>query len=233
MSGIRAAALSVRADRLVLTGRPCCTVLADLGTAPKLMPWCRLMMPPNSLHSALQTAKRPLSRFARSSDAVIVALLVLTVLATVPDNRRLGSTLQVVLPLIALGCAATQGKTVESLGRFAVLEAGVKGVKYLLGATPVGQRPDGGDEGFPSGHTAVATFGAVQTIKECAALHPVTKAAVVAAAALTGGSRIESGRHNLWQTMAGAFWGWAVATLHLAGFRGAIRRIGRIRGRHA
>lgn len=163
---------------------------------------------------------------------MIAVLLVLTVLATVPDNRRLGSNLQFVLPLIALGCAATRGKTVESLGRFVVLQAGIKGPKHVLGDSPISQRPDGGDRGFPSGHTAVATFGAVQAIKHCAALHPVTRAATVAAAAFVGGSRIESGRHSLWQAMSGAVWGWVIACVPFAGLRGAGRWMRKIRSRH-
>jgi membrane-associated phospholipid phosphatase len=173
-----------------------------------------------------------LRRFGTSADAVIAVLLALTVLATVPDNRRIGSALQVALPLIALGCAATRGKAVESLGRFAGLQVGVKGSKELLGDAMISQRPDGGNRGFPSGHTAVATFGAAQVIRHCAPLHPVTKAAAVAAAAFTGGSRIESGRHSLWQAMAGAVWGWAIACLPLGGIRGAGRWISRVRGRH-
>jgi membrane-associated phospholipid phosphatase len=189
-------------------------------------------MPPNPLRSALQSATWPMRRFVTSADAVIVVLLVLTVLATVPDNRRMGSALQVVLPLMALGCAAARGMAVESLGRFAVLQVGVKGPKHLLGESQVSQRPEGGNNGFPSGHTAVATFGAVQMIRHCAVLHPVTNAAAVAAAAFTGGSRIESGRHTLWQTTAGAIWGWAVASFPLAGFRGASRWVRRVRGRH-
>jgi membrane-associated phospholipid phosphatase len=171
-------------------------------------------------------------RIAQRTDAVIVGLLVLAVLVTVPDNRRLGSALQVVLPLVALGCAASRGETVGTVGRFVVLQVGIKGPKSLIGESGISQRPDGGNRGFPSGHTAVATFGAVQTLKHCAALHPVTRAAAVAAAAVTGGSRIESGRHSLWQTLAGAMWGWAVASLPLAGLKGAGRWIHRRRGRH-
>jgi membrane-associated phospholipid phosphatase len=72
----------------------------------------------------------------------------------------------------------------------------------------------------------------MQTIKQCAALHPVTNAAVIAAAAVTGGSRIESGRHSLWQAMAGAVWGWAIACLPLAGLRDAGRRMRRAWGSH-
>lgn len=209
----------------------CSTAMRGLRTALPICPGARTMMPTNPLRFALQSAGRRLRRFARSADAVIVVLLVLTVLATVPDNRRLGGALQVVLPLVALGCAATRGKAVESLGRFAVLQIGLKGSKHLLGESPISQRPDGGNRGFPSGHTAVATFGAVQMIRHCAALHPVTNAAAVAAAAFTGGSRIEAGRHSLWQTMAGAIWGWAVASLPLAGVRGAGRWLRRVRGR--
>lgn len=190
------------------------------------------MMPPDPPRSALKTATRPMRRIAQRTDAVIVGLLVLAVLVTVPDNRRLGSALQVVLPLVALGCAASRGETVGTVGRFVVLQVGIKGPKSLIGESGISQRPDGGNRGFPSGHTAVATFGAVQTLKHCAALHPVTRAAAVAAAAVTGGSRIESGRHSLWQTLAGAMWGWAVASLPLAGLKGAGRWIHRRRGRH-
>lgn len=186
----------------------------------------------NPLKFALQTVGRAQRRLAERTDAVIAVLLVLTVLVTFPDNRRLGSALQVVLPLIALGCAATRGETVESLGRFFVLQIGIKGPKYLIGESPISQRPDGGQKGFPSGHTAVATFGAAQMIRHCSTLHPVTRAAGVAAAAFTGGSRIESGRHSLWQTMAGAIWGWAIACLPLAGLKGAGRWMRKVRGRH-
>lgn len=201
-------------------------------TAQRFCAGARPMMLPNPLQAALQAAGPPLRRLAERTDAVIAVVLVLTVLVTVPDNRRLGSALQVVLPLVALGCAATRGETVNSLGRFAVLQAGIKGPKYLIGESPISQRPDGGDRGFPSGHTAVATFGAVQVIRHCAALHPVTRAVVVAAAAFTGGSRIESGRHSLWQTLAGALWGWAIACLPLAGLRRAGRWMRKLRGRH-
>jgi membrane-associated phospholipid phosphatase len=190
------------------------------------------MMLPKPVQSALQTAGRPLRRLAERTDAVVAVLLLVTVLVTAPDNRRVGSALQIVLPLIALGCAAARGETVETMGRFVVLEIGIKVPKYLIGDRPISQRPDGGDNGFPSGHTAVATFGAVQTIKHCAALHPVTRAAAIATAAFTGGSRIESGRHSLWQAVAGGVWGWAIACLPLAGLKGSGRWMRKVRGRH-
>jgi membrane-associated phospholipid phosphatase len=115
-------------------------------------------------------------RLVERTNAVIAFLPVLTVLAIVPDNRRPGDALQIVFPGIALGCAAARGKTVESLGRFVVLPAGIRGPKHVPGDSPISQRPDGGDRGFPSGHAAVATFGAVQLLQHCAALDPVTRA---------------------------------------------------------
>jgi membrane-associated phospholipid phosphatase len=190
------------------------------------------MLPTNPLRSAVRSDSRPLHRFIRRTDAVIIVVLALTVLATVPDNRRMGSALQVVLPLVALGCATTRGKAVENLGRFVALQGGVKGSKHLFGENTISRRPNGGDKGFPSGHTAVATFGAIQLVKHCAPLHPVTNAVAIAAAAFTGGSRIESGRHSLWQTMAGAIWGWAIACVPLAALRNAGRRISQGRGHH-
>lgn len=190
------------------------------------------MMPTNPFRSAWQTAARLMRRLVRGTDAIVLVLLALTVAVTLPDNRRLGDALQVVLPLVALGCAATRGEAVGVLGRFVVLQVGIKGPKYLLVESPISRRPDGGGKGFPSGHTAAATFGALQTIKQCAALHPVTHGVAIMAAAITGGSRIESGRHSLWQVTAGAIWGWAIASLPMAGLRGAGRWIGRVWRRH-
>lgn len=142
---------------------------------------------------------------------VIGVVLALTVLTTVPNNQRLGDALQVVLPLAALACAAAQGEGLVILGRYVVLEVGIKTPKLTLGDHPMNLRPDGGGRGFPSGHTAAATFGAVHLLHHCSRLHPVTKGAALLGAAFTGGSRIEAGRHTLWQTIAGALWGWVVA----------------------
>jgi membrane-associated phospholipid phosphatase len=149
--------------------------------------------------------RRPLA------NGLIAGVLVLTVLTTLPDNRRSGDALQVVLPLAALVCASAQGEVPAILGRYVVLEVGIKGPKYLLGDHPINQRPDGGGRGFPSGHTAAATFGAAHLLNHCAGLHPATKGIVLLGAAFTGGSRIEAGRHTLWQTVAGALWGWGIA----------------------
>lgn len=148
-----------------------------------------------------------------SINNVTGAVIILTVLTMIPDNRRLGDALQVVLPLAALACAAAQGEGLAILGRYVVLEVGIKTPKLTLGDHPMNMRPDGGGRGFPSGHTAAATFGAVHLLHHCARLHPATKGLALLGAAFTGGSRIEAGRHTLWQTIAGALWGWAVAVV--------------------
>lgn len=160
----------------------------------------------------------------RGADFAIAAALGLCVVATVPDTQRLGDRFQFVLPLIAAGCAAASGEFPSLLGRYLILEVGIKVPKYTLGDIPANIRPDGGKFGFPSGHTAVATFGAVDLVKNCARIHPSTKGALLLAAAFTGGSRIESGRHSLWQTMAGAVWGWIAAVLPWSLFKGLRKR---------
>jgi membrane-associated phospholipid phosphatase len=149
----------------------------------------------------------------RHRDVVVVTLLALSVAVAVPDTRRIGDTLQVVLPLMALGCAAAKGEAGPLVGRYLVLEAGIKIPKAALGDAPVNRRPDGGGRGFPSGHTAAATFGAAHLIVQCVGAHPGVRGALLLGAAFTGGSRIEAGRHTLWQTTAGALWGWAAAVL--------------------
>lgn len=161
----------------------------------------------------------------RGADAAIAAVLCLCVAATVPDTQRLGDRLQVVLPLMAAGCSLANGEFPSLLGRYLLLEAGIKLPKFALGDHTLNQRPDGGRMGFPSGHTAAAAFGATALITSCGRLHPVTKGALILAAAFTGGSRIEAGRHTLWQTTAGAVWGWAVAVLPFSLFRRLRKRL--------
>lgn len=156
-------------------------------------------------------------------NGVIASVLIVTVLTTVPDNRRLGDALQVVLPLAALACAAAQGKAKAVLGRYVVLEVGINAPKLALGDAPMNQRPNDDTQGFPSGHAAVATFGAAHLLRHCAGLHPATKGLALLGAAFTGGSRIESRHHTLWQTTVGAVWGWLAALVPFS-ILGRLRR---------
>ena len=149
----------------------------------------------------------------QAPNTVVFCVLGISILSTAPDNRRLGDVLQIAMPVAALVCASVQGSTKAFLGRYLILEVGIKTPKLTLGAHPVNRRPDGGRQGFPSGHTAAATFGAVHLLLHCAGLHPLAKGALVLAASFTGSSRIEAQRHTAWQVVAGTFWGWVAALL--------------------
>jgi membrane-associated phospholipid phosphatase len=153
----------------------------------------------------------------------IVAALALAIATTVPDARRMGTALHLVLPAAALACGAVQGHVIGFLGRFAALGVGIHLPKRSLGDHPVNLRPDGDSRGFPSAHTAAATFGAVHLVYHCAGLHPGIKGLVLMAAGIAGGSRIETDRHTLWQTIAGAALGWGMAVLSLRLLRCLVR----------
>lgn len=138
---------------------------------------------------------------------IIFAVLGLIAVTTAPNVEKLGDRYQVALPLLALGCEVVNGSGVEYLGRYAVMFVGLHGTKQALGNTPINHRPNGGLEGFPSGHTATATFGAASLMQSCVTGAPVAQVVVALAAAYTGGSRIETHWHTLFQVMAGAIWG--------------------------
>lgn len=154
----------------------------------------------------------------RWRNPLILAVLALTVLLTEPLAERYGDRFQVVLPVLTLGCTFLTGGTGEYVLRFLVLEAAVHGTKAALADAPLNQRPRGGLEGFPSGHTAAATFGASALVHDCIAGSPVTKAAVILSAGFTGASRIEARAHNIWQVLAGVLVGWLVERLFRRGF---------------
>jgi len=153
---------------------------------------------------------------------LVVGVLGLTVLLTPPVAERYGDRLQVALPLLGLGCAALTGGVVEYTTRFVILEGGVHGTKAAMSQHPWNKRPNGGYSGFPSGHTAAASFGASALVHECISGSPLAKAVVVVAAGFVGASRIDAGAHTIWQVLAGVLYGYA--TERLLRKHGPLRR---------
>ena len=141
---------------------------------------------------------------------VVLVLLAAALVATERRAVRYGDNLQLALPLIAWGCAATSGGGRELFVRFAVLMGVTHGTKAALGDAPLNIRPNGRGDGFPSGHTAAAAFGASALVHQCIASSPVGQALVVIAAGFVGASRIEAGKHTIWQVLAGALLGWGM-----------------------
>lgn len=139
---------------------------------------------------------------------VILAAIALVCTASL-RAERLGDNFQIVLPVLALGCQAANGKGAEYMLRYAVLFTGIHGTKRLLGDAPINVRPSGSLQGMPSGHTATAVFGASTLINECVGGNLWLRTAVIVAAGFTGASRIEAGAHTIWQVLAGVLWGLA------------------------
>ena len=160
---------------------------------------------------------------------LLAAMLLVLALIGGHDVRRTGGLVQVALPAMGLGCAGIQGQAVAYLGRYLVLEAGIKVPKIELGDRPFSRRPDGGDGGFPSGHTAAASFGAAGLMRTCLASSPFGQFLAVMAAGFTGGSRIEARRHTLWQVLAGAVWGWVVQIIAVQRIMQVFRLLWRVR----
>jgi len=138
----------------------------------------------------------------------IFAALILTFAISPKSVEKLGTSYQIALPVIALGCSLTNGQALDFGIRYLAQLAVVQGSKFGLGQSAINQRPNGGSHGMPSGHTATAVFGASNLVHECLAASPWTKGAVLLSAGFVGGSRIEAKAHDIWQVMAGALVGW-------------------------
>lgn len=152
-------------------------------------------------------------------------LLIVLVIGAVSawQPRLIGDKLQVALPVAGLACALAQGHGVQYTGRYLLLELGIKGPKFGLGEAEINRRPDGGYLGFPSGHTAAASFGATALVMGCLQGNPGAQAIAIIAAGFTGASRIVSDKHTIWQVLAGATWGFVAVGLQLAAYDRGVR----------
>ena len=164
-------------------------------------------------------------KFARC--VIVVLALALVAAASGFAPRRIGDRLQIALPLAGLGCALATGQAGGYLLRFTGLELALYSSKETLGDAAINTRPDGSLHGFPSGHTAAATFGAAALASTCLRASPSASAAVYLASGFTGTSRVLAERHTPLQVFAGALLGWLIQVLPFAG----LRRLRRVRRR--
>ena len=154
--------------------------------------------------------------------ALVAVFLILSLVATERRAEPYGDTLQVVLPLAALACSMVNGDALEYTGRYVAMWVTVRLSKLGFDG-PFAARPHGGEEGFPSAHSASAAFGASALVFSCLGDAPALKTAVVFAAAFTAASRMEVNAHDIWQVLAGGLWGVL--------FERALRRPGPLRSR--
>ncbi|TFG95766.1 phosphatase PAP2 family protein [Candidatus Thorarchaeota archaeon] len=118
--------------------------------------------------------------------------------------QRIGDILQYALPWTALAAVAFTGKAELAwtwlYGCLASILI-VHTLKTLSNYTPFGERPDGGKNSFPSGHTAGAFLGASFLLFS---FGPVVAAVPFVLAALTGLSRVLAKKHWWRDVIAGS-----------------------------
>ncbi|MEO0989379.1 MAG: phosphatase PAP2 family protein [Pseudomonadota bacterium] len=179
-------------------------------------------------HESVETAVRaprwskPLRRIGL---VAFLALLLFVSSVSKFDPEKMGDNHQIFLPLLGFGCAIAEGQGLRYFGRYLLLETLIKGPKFALGDHPINIRPTGGDQGFPSGHTAAAAFGATALVQTCLKDSRWAQGAAIVTAGFVGSSRIEAGKHTIWQVLAGALVGWLSQALALVGFDRGIRRV--------
>ncbi|MEO5714911.1 MAG: phosphatase PAP2 family protein [Luteolibacter sp.] len=117
--------------------------------------------------------------------------------------QTVGDVLQIVLPTTAGGMTLynKDGEGAMQLGKSLLL---TMGVTYALKYTVNEQRPDGGSQSFPSGHTSVS-FSSAEFIRKRYGWEYGVPA--YALATFVGYSRVESKQHYAGDVVAGAFIG--------------------------
>lgn len=119
-----------------------------------------------------------------------------------PD-RAAGDIFQMAIPAIGLGAALYRGDT-EGMKDWAYTMGGtmaaVQALKYGLNDTPLGERPNGGQHSFPSGHSAGACAGAAFIGRRYGWGYG---AVAYIPAAFTGWSRVDENLHHWRDVIAG------------------------------
>ncbi len=146
---------------------------------------------------------------------LILLVFGLLLIFVLPSAERVGDRLQYIVPLIGLTCAFELDEAGEYFGRYAAGLASVHIVKNVAPDQDFAKRPDGGDHGFPSGHTYSATYGASYIVRQCAKRVPYLGTAAAVGAAFTGASRVDAQKHSAWQV----FWGMIFGLAFDLGFR--------------
>ena len=129
--------------------------------------------------------------------------------ASADPFENFGTAMKYGLPLAAAACAVDQDRVEDFAIRGILQAAVVLGMKRYFDGQPISRRPSGEGEGFPSGHTAAAFFGASDLAGKCFDDQPEAGALAYGAAGLTGLSRIHAGEHTSQQVWTGALIGFS------------------------
>jgi len=136
---------------------------------------------------------------ARATTIVLLATLLGAKVATADTAQKVGDVGAIALPVAGLAAAAAHrdGKGVLQL---AEAYAATMTVVYILKPVVDRQRPDGGSQSFPSGHSASAFAGAAFLQRRYGWSYGVP---AYAAATFVAWSRVESKRHYASDVIAG------------------------------
>ncbi|MEW7006849.1 phosphatase PAP2 family protein [Lentilitoribacter sp. EG35] len=165
---------------------------------------------------------------------IIVVVLAVSIMLTQKRAEKYGDMLQIMLPVLAGACALANGNFGDFATRLGALQLAIHIPKNTLGEIPINLRPSGNTGGFPSGHTASATFGATSLIFNCVQGNVWVKSALVLTAAFTGTSRLEAEKHNIWQVFAGWIIGFFMASAWRKGSGpyGVLKQLANRRKKH-
>ncbi len=161
----------------------------------------------------------------------VCIILAAAVLLGSMEVEKLGDRLQIALPVAGLACAYTNGEAASYMLRFIGTNAVVHTFKRGLGDAEINLRPSGSQQGFPSGHSAAAVFGASYLVHQCVQRNRVLQGFAIFSGAFVGASRIEAGKHFLFQVMVGALMGWLGerGLVLFRAIRAALRRFSTLR----
>lgn len=145
------------------------------------------------------------------SGAAGIILLVAGLIQPVPVQadpfEDFGTAMKYTLPAAAAICAHRQDRFEDFAVRGVLQAVLVWGLKEYFGNASFARRPSGQGQGFPSGHTAVAFFGATDLAGKCFRDQPEAGLASYGLAGMAGYSRIHAGQHDAAQVMTGALIG--------------------------
>jgi membrane-associated phospholipid phosphatase len=134
--------------------------------------------------------------------ALVTALLSSSALAEVPcKSDPVGDSLQVLLPVAALGLSAWHDMDTQGMKQFGVTFGVAEGATEVLKYTVHSTRPCGGSHSFPSGHTTSAFSAAAYVQQRYGATESIP---FYALAGVTGYERVHTHHHRAGDVLTGA-----------------------------
>lgn len=138
---------------------------------------------------------------------ILLGVVAIWVALAAPNSQKIGDRLQYAIPIVGLACSFELKEAGDYFLRYALGLGAVHAFKNGLPDEGINLRPDGGGNGFPSGHTYSATYGASYLVRQCSQRVPYLGTIAAVAASYTAVTRVESGKHSSFQVLFGMIFG--------------------------